>query len=462
MTIRGKVLLILSANLFVGSIVLAAALLAVLLEEANALALETAKTYGKSVGRLLEAKPVEPLEVVMHTCPETTLIDGWVLTDREGRVVAGGGTGRPFEGTFLLPKDGPRFGFSAPPLPVRHGNTDLILLVSTSVWRFFPADFSLLIGTLLVTVGVVMFTLYALMARLIVDPVRALASASHMLRAGGEPVPLSGHTRTDEMGSLIRSFNDMVREVSSYRKELERRVEDATERRLAAEQSLIRAQRISATSRLAAGIAHEINNPLSGIINAVHALAADGLSDEKRRQYLELATDGLSRIRSVVERMLSFQKGRKVASVDLREVIREALSLASSKTRDIRVEAPALEEPLVLEADSAELVQVLLNLIINSAEALRDAASPQITVTAARQDACAVINVSDNGPGMDETALRHAFDLFYSAKPEGTGLGLAISLTIVQNHGGDIDISSTPGKGTNVCVTLPLKSPQES
>lgn len=453
---RGKVLLILAANLLAVLLITAAMLAVALLERGNALAAEHRRVFGRVAEALLQvAEAPQELELLL---PETPLVSAWFLADGSESIVAC--SRRGLRGRSVA--DALAAGFQAgAPVPMFWRGRALRLFVVSAFWRYFPADAGILAATVVLAVLLVLLPVYAFMSRLIVGPVRALAAASRLLRAGGEPAAVAGHTRADEMGSLIRSFNDMAREVISYRRELEKRVEEATRSRLATEESLIRAQRISATSRLAAGIAHEINNPLSGLINAVRALSEGDLDAKKRQEYLALARDGLERIRSVTERMLYFQKGRRIAAVDLRNVVAEALSLAAPRTKGIAVTPELPPQPLALEADASELVQVLLNLLMNAADALGATADPRISVRLERRGDHAVLEVADNGSGMNQETQRHAFDLFYSGKPGGTGLGLAISHTIVENHGGRMELESAPGQGALLRVLLPLSRPRK-
>lgn len=459
MSIRGKVVLILAAHLLAVAALSAAALGALLLERAGALSSETAGLYARLAGELLRSRPDAGRSGIEKAMPRSRLIDAWAIVDTQGRVVAAGGKAGGMRDKTIPPQEAGACGFNMPPVPLSTGRDTCYFLASAPLSGYLPADTGVLVMVLAVAVIVMLTALYFLLARLVVNPVYELAAASRLLSGGAQPSAVAGQTRRDEMGSLIRSFNEMAREVTSYRNEMEKKVEEATEKRLSAEASLVRAQRINATSRLAAGVAHEINNPLSGVINAISTLSQEDVTPAKRTEYLSLAKDGLERIRSVVQQMLSFQKGARAGPVDLCEVVREALSLASSGTSGISVYTGLPDMPVVVEGRSSELIQVLLNVVLNSADALAGTKDPHIRVTVRPPDAgtkgFAEIEIEDNGCGMDPDTIEHAPELFYSGKPGGTGLGLAISHTIVQNHDGRLQIESGLGEGTTVRIMLP-------
>jgi signal transduction histidine kinase len=271
---------------------------------------------------------------------------------------------------------------------------------------------------------------------------------------------VGGESRQDEMGDLIKVFNRMTNEVVISREDLKRRVEEATRDREKALQRLALEQRLSATGRLATGVAHEINNPLGGMINAARTLAGEKGLSARATEYVGLIEDGLKRIATIVERLRSFIRPHgEVARVDLVRTWRGAVSFAHHR---IEKEGIALVEDCPVEAgavaadgDAGELQQVFLNLALNALDAMGDSARKELKVSVRRTDAWAIVEVADTGVGMDAQQLANAFDLFYSTKESGTGLGLAIAHRIVTDHGGEIEIESVVGSGTTVRVKLP-------
>ena len=307
--------------------------------------------------------------------------------------------------------------------------------------------------------GVVILTMYMALERLVVKPLESLARGSERLSLGDYTKPVEDPGTEDEIGDLLRTFNGMQERLREYRETLEARVAEATNKVKGAERRLIVAQRLSATGTLAAGIAHEINNPLGGMLNAARALKREGMAPAKREQYLELIVESLLRIQDTVKKVLQFSP-RKVnpQAASLREVLDRAIGLAQYKLDKKKVKL-AHEAPDRLPnvfCDPSELVQVFLNLILNAIDAIQEEKG-QIRIHYAVGEGDVACLVTDNGCGMTEAELAQAFDLFYTTKgADGTGLGLSVVYNIVQNHGGRIDVSSQKNIGTTFTVTLPV------
>jgi PAS domain S-box-containing protein len=277
------------------------------------------------------------------------------------------------------------------------------------------------------------------------------------------------------------------------------RVDDVTERQRM-EQMLIQSEKMLSVGGLAAGMAHEINNPLASILgNAqvmarrlleplpanVEAAAATGIDFEKLQAYLTARgipamlgaiQEAGRRAATLVTNMLGFsRKGDdRLRLIDLEAVLRATVELASTdydlkKNYDFRKVhiqwevAPGL--PAVPCAES-KIQQVLLNLLRNSAEAMREKTygpgeEPQITLRLTGQEGWARLEVEDNGPGMDDAVRARAFEPFFTTKPpgKGTGLGLSVSYYIItQEHHGRIHVESTPGQGTRFRIELPVEA----
>jgi len=301
---------------------------------------------------------------------------------------------------------------------------------------------------------------YLILRALVLRPIERLEAASEAVAEGRPPpegpVPRGG----GEMAMLIANFNRMAKEVHEYQAHLEDRVLDTLERVTATERRLVVAQRLAATGALAAGFAHEINNPLGGILNAVRKLRDGNLTPERREEYFDLVQDGVDRIRTIVERILHFTPHeREPAAVDVAEACRRAVALASHRADQRGVEiALDLDGPLEgVVGDDQELTQALLNLLLNAVDAIPEGRAGRVGLSARVDEDDVRIEVADNGVGMDEETVERCVDLFYSTKPEGegTGLGLGIVQHIVIDHGGSLDIGSEPGEGTTMTIRLP-------
>ncbi len=310
------------------------------------------------------------------------------------------------------------------------------------------------------TVVLILVT-FLLLNGLVLRPLDRLARASSAVAEGATPVPLPRTGRGDEMDRLNQAFNRMTREVHEYQESLEERVMDALMRVTAAERRLMVAQRLAATGTLAAGIAHEINNPLGGIINATERLREGRLPPERREEYYEIVYDGLDHIRSIVERVLHFAPSRgEPLPVNAAEVCRRAADLARHRAdqRGIRLEVEAGESVDGVMGDTQELQEAVINLILNAVDAIPEGRDGTVTVSARTEGAEVVLEVADDGVGMDDEIRRRCVDPFYSTKEEGkgTGLGLGIVQHIATDHGGSLEIESEAGKGTRVRMRLPV------
>ena len=317
--------------------------------------------------------------------------------------------------------------------------------------------------------GVVLLTAISfwLVSRLVIHPLNKLADGAARIADGEYTVQLESPGTNDEIDRTVRAFNRMAREVAEYQGQLEDRVLSALERIKKAEKHLAIAQRLAATGKLAAGVAHEINNPLGGMKNAARALQRGDLSDDQTALYLELIDDGLARVERTVKRFLAFTPRRLDAQqADLAVVARSAMGLAEHRaaTRGVTLEADIAAGEGGVYGDAHELQQVVLNLLLNAVDACPEGGGGRVRLSLAAHGDEVRLRVEDNGTGMSPEDQDQCFDMFFTTKPvgEGTGLGLAVVHTIVTNHGGRIDVSSVLGEGTTFEVALPGFAPDEA
>ena len=236
-------------------------------------------------------------------------------------------------------------------------------------------------------------------------------------------------------------------------------VSDITEReRLYAR--LSEAERLAATGELAAGVAHEIRNPLAAIVNATTLLGEEeSLTQEERASTLGAVRKEARRLNRILSEFLVFARPRepKRLSGDIREVIDHVITLiredpgrARQVELDVRVDSAV--PSFVFDAD--QMTQVLLNIALNGVEALDGPG--RVGIDVGLQGSSVAIAISDTGRGMVPEERRRIFDPFYSRKPAGTGLGLTLARRIVTAHNGRIEVESTPGRGTCFTILLPL------
>lgn len=314
-----------------------------------------------------------------------------------------------------------------------------------------------------------------LIRRSVARPVAALVEGTRRVAAGELHTSIPVHHR-DELGALASSFNAMTAalaraqgELSALVGTLEQRVAERTRELEAAQARLIQSEKLASLGQLAASIAHEINNPLTGVLTYARLLTrrirAEMPEGEARRsalRQLALVERETDRCCAIVRNLLQFARQRepKIEPVDVRAVLEEALSLLSNRLAIQGIElgrdlAPVPEVP----ADAGQLRQVFVNILLNACEAM--GAGGRLTVTA-RADGAGegvAVAIADTGPGIAPDHLPRIFDPFFSTKEKGTGLGLSVAYGIVQRHGGRIEVQSRPGEGTTMTVWLPRAGP---
>jgi two-component system, NtrC family, sensor histidine kinase HydH len=236
-------------------------------------------------------------------------------------------------------------------------------------------------------------------------------------------------------------------------------VSDITEReRLYAR--LSEAERLAATGELAAGVAHEIRNPLAAIVNATTLLGEEeGLTRDERATTLGALRKEARRLNRILSDFLVFARPRepKRLSADIREVVDHVVALIrEDPARAQRVEVDVHVEPAVpaFVFDVDQMTQVLWNIALNGVEALDG--HGRVGIDVGLRGSSVAVAVSDTGRGMPPEERRRIFDPFYSRKPAGTGLGLTLARRLVTAHGGRIEVESTPGRGTCLTILLPL------
>jgi len=252
----------------------------------------------------------------------------------------------------------------------------------------------------------------------------------------------------DEVGELIEVFNQMVGDLRRNLAELDE-----------AKQEKFRLDRLSAIGQIAAGVAHEINNPLGGISLCFNNLMKTEMNEATRQQHIEVINSGFERIQSTVKHLLDFSKNSSLtmSRLSINNVVKSVLKLAEytvTKQGIGLVEKLAQGDPEVV-ADSGKLEQVFLNLIINAVQAMDGRGA--ITIKTSQTKAECLLSISDTGPGIPRDILPRIFDPFFTTKGprEGTGLGLSVSKAIIEQHKGEITVD-TSEKGTTFTVHLPV------
>ncbi|MBT8361268.1 MAG: GAF domain-containing protein, partial [Deltaproteobacteria bacterium] len=219
-------------------------------------------------------------------------------------------------------------------------------------------------------------------------------------------------------------------------------------------------EKLTALGRMAAGIAHEINNPLAGVLLYSSNMIKKVPRGEALEEGLQVIIDETIRCRKIIQELLEFSKGSDPAKVpiDINETVFKALNILENEFLLKRVEVDknlASDLPNVM-ADGSQMEQVFVNLLINAVQAVPNDGTVQVKSSLSEQESCVSIEVTDNGPGISRKEQSKIFEPFFSTKSNGTGLGLSVSYGIVRNHQGNISVQSRPGEGTQFIVKIPI------
>jgi PAS domain S-box-containing protein len=235
------------------------------------------------------------------------------------------------------------------------------------------------------------------------------------------------------------------------------------------EQQIRSSEKLASIGKLAAGVAHEINNPLGGILNCLYNLRKGTLSPARQEEYAASIEDGLRRVQKIVRQLLEFsqQHEPEFTPANINEVVERVLVLMEHAlaARKIGLEKHLQPDLPALIVDRHMMEQVLMNLILNAVQAIKDGGT--ITIRTHAENGICRVAVEDTGCGIPSHVLPHIFDPFFTTKGtgEGTGLGLSVSLGLVERHGGQILVDSEVGKGSVFTVCLPLsgeRAPERS
>jgi signal transduction histidine kinase len=297
--------------------------------------------------------------------------------------------------------------------------------------------------------------LVALVIRIISRPLRRLTEAAVEVAAGnyGAQVQLPSN---DEVGLLASSFNEMSRKMAADIEHLR-----------ALNDQLVRTEKLAAAGTLAAGVAHEVNNPLASISSLVQIIQsrlpadADDRQTSETRELLRLISEQIARITQVLRDMLDFARQRPPARapLDVARTLEASIRLASFDKDFKRLRLTTDFDPTAppVSADADQLQQVFLNLLLNARDAMPDGGDLRVTTRHDSRAAEFTVEIADTGAGIAPEHLAHVFDPFYTTKPagRGTGLGLAVCYGIITAHGGRIEVALNDGRGTRIIVTLP-------
>lgn len=327
-------------------------------------------------------------------------------------------------------------------------------------------NLNLIFAAVLLFVAVIGITLSTWIGSRLALPVRVLADAARRM-AAGEPVEPVLVRSDDEIGLLADEFNMMTREVSTLNQTLELKVvertaqlEEKSRQLLAAQEELARAERLSGLGMLAAGVAHEINNPLAVIRGNAELLQVSIPAESEDREEVDAIVEEVIRIGRIVNNLRAFSRGglQRICGFSLTRLLDGILDqighqISLERYRIVRNYA---DRPLDMDGDEDQLRQVFTNLIANGLQAMPEGGVLCVDAVLDGLGGQVCVTVRDQGYGIRAEDMGRLFTPFFSTKPQGTGLGLALSYAIVKDHGGEIRVSSSVGNGAEFRVELPV------
>jgi two-component system NtrC family sensor kinase len=346
-----------------------------------------------------------------------------------------------------------------------------------------------------------------LLSRVLVNPIKDLVRLTNRISAGdfSETIEV---TNKNEIGQLLESFNRMIERLKENQESLGNYLEslESTNKQLKqAQEELIRTEKLASIGRFAAGVAHEVGNPLGAILGYTSILRKEGIGREESEDYMKRIEKEIERINKIVRELLNFARPSKfeIRDVELNKIIESTLSLLSYQKnfKNIQTQLDLQSDLPLIKGDDSQLSQVFLNIILNAIDAMPNGGTLQIQTKGyvieslypdrsqwiyaprrrsdpvesdyshlrkhhlyspgltkfARGDRLVKVGITDTGSGIQKEDLENIFDPFFTTKApdQGTGLGLSISLKIVESLGGEIRVESEVEKGTTFEVYFP-------
>ena len=333
-----------------------------------------------------------------------------------------------------------------------HGAQESVLGVLDINVSMAEADREMARGTLVISLlaGVAIFCssliLWWLNRILVVKPVEALREGTRRVAQGDltTKIQVKGH---HELGELAQAFNDMTRRVFETQSQL------------------AQADKLASVGRLAAGIAHEINNPLTGVLTYASLMAKRLPPGDPGAEDVDVIIRETKRCRSIIRELLDFARPAPPSRrpTDLGEVVRHSLAVVTNQLSLDHVEVILdLAEDLPMAfADGNQIQQVLVNLLLNAEDAVEPGKGRIRVATRALPGDLVEVEVQDNGTGIKPDDVPRLFEPFFSTKGNrGTGLGLAVTWGILESHGGSVEVDTELGRGTSFFVRIPTRKPE--
>lgn len=362
--------------------------------------------------------------------------------------------------------------------PIRNYAGDVIGMLSVGVLedtyttirnRVILSFFGIATAGFLLILGITYY-----MIRNITRPIGEMVAATRNIIAGRFDQEVRSNAQ-GEIALLAESFNAMLKslrqmkaDLEEWGRTLEEKVKQRTEELVAMQARVAQSERLASLGMLAAGVAHEVNNPLGGILALTGLTVEDMGKDDPKRENLEEVIRQTERCRDIVKGLLEFSRQSKgnTEAVDLNTVLEETLSLIGKQALFFNINVDCQFEPELppVVADRSQFQQVFINILMNAVQAMNERGTITIKTRYKSAGSSVEVAISDTGQGIPAEDVGRIFDPFFTTKAggHGTGLGLSIAYGIVTTHGGHISVQSKVGKGTTFTIAIPAAVPVRS
>jgi len=312
-------------------------------------------------------------------------------------------------------------------------------------------------------------------------PVRKLIAGTRAISNGDLDYAIDVQA-TDEIGTLAESFNSMTHELKKARDEitewsntLEKKVKERTEELKKVQSHIIQIEKMASLGKLAATVAHELNNPLEGILTYTKLLIKQLKNNrttpedvDSMVRDLSFVADETTRCGNIVKNLLLFSKKQvsEFATEHLRTIVEKSLNLVKHhlEMHNVKLEKELEDKPILLLCDSNQLQQAFIALFVNAVEAMPEGGTLRVASRYMPDNDTFQVTISDTGVGIPEEAIPNIFEPFFTTKRDGKGVGLGLSVVygIIEQHGGHIEVQSQVNRGTTFIISLPRNQAQEN
>ncbi len=338
---------------------------------------------------------------------------------------------------------------------------------------------NILIFLSFISVAIIILVLWLYIRREVIIPVQILHKGTREIGHGNLNYTISFPSKT-EIGDLANSFNKMThrlrnaqKEITQWSKTLESRVEEKSRELENAQTQMMHVEKMASLGKLSATVAHEINNPLAGILNYTKLIAKriqkSGLDEEKRKNILEelaIIESEIKRLGNIVKNLLTFARGsgEELVEYDINKIVEKSLLLVNHhfQMHNITLKSRYCPKACIVKCNPDRLKQALIAIYVNAVEAMSPSSEGEggtlrVEVWKLEDQGRIQIRISDTGIGISDEDMPHIFEPFYSTKNKtsGVGLGLSVVYGIIKNHGGTIQVQSKAGEGTTFFIEFP-------